>query len=78
MGSVPNNYDAGAILDIMEDSTMPYSTIQVLFIDASTKKPFGQSDVPLTALPETFALETTMHLGNQDWQVIGAEPMTAA
>jgi hypothetical protein len=57
---------------------MPHSHIHVTFIDASAQRPFAQSDVPLDRLPETFALDTTMHLGDDDWRVVKAEPITAA
>src|SRR5688572_26057710 len=33
--------------------------------------------MPSENLPENFELNTVMHLGNDDWQVIKAEPMTA-
>ena len=57
---------------------MPYSHIQVTFIDANTQMPFARSDVPLDRLPETFGLDTTMHLGDDDWRVVKAEPLTSA
>lgn len=52
--------------------------IQVLFIDASTGKPFGHTLLPVSQLPETFELATTMTISGQDWSVINAEPARAA
>ncbi len=53
-------------------------TIHVEFLDQETGKMFGQSDVPPENLPETFELNTTIHLGETDWSVISAEPMNAS
>jgi hypothetical protein len=57
---------------------MPYSHIHVTFIDADTQMPFAQSEVPLDRLPETFEMDTTMHLGDDDWHVVKADPLTTA
>ncbi len=51
--------------------------IQVLFIDASTGKAFGQALVPAERLPETFERPTTLTISGQDWSVIKAEPQRA-
>lgn len=53
------------------------STILVEFVDADTGKPFAHSRVPPDQLPETSALETTMHLGEEPWFVVSADPMTS-
>lgn len=53
------------------------STIETLFIDASTGQAIGQADMPIERLPQSFERETTMHIGNEDWTVSKAEPMTA-
>ncbi len=52
-------------------------TVETLFIDASTGKAIGQADIPGETLPSSFALETTMHIEDEDWRVVKAEPMTA-
>jgi len=52
--------------------------IQVWLIDASMGKVFAESLMPPESLPKTFELKTTLHIGEDDWQVIKAEPMTAA
>ena len=33
-------------------------------------------DLPIANLPETFELETTLHLGDNEWTVVSAEPRT--
>jgi hypothetical protein len=50
----------------------------VEFVDAATGETFAFTESPPEALPETFALNTTLHLGDQDWSVERAEPMTRA
>jgi hypothetical protein len=52
--------------------------IRVEFIDVTTQQTFLSAEVPMEQLPETFALNTVIHLGEQDWQVIAAEPLTRA
>ena len=51
--------------------------IQVLFIDASTGKPFAQTLLPAGQLPETFELSTTLTIAGQEWSVVNAEPPEA-
>jgi hypothetical protein len=52
------------------------STIHVQLIDAASGTPLGEADLPAEQLPESFATPTTLHLGNSDWQVEHAEPVT--
>lgn len=52
--------------------------IRVQFFDAATGKQFGWAEMPAEQLPESFEAATTMHLGDEDWQVVRAEPVTAA
>jgi hypothetical protein len=33
-------------------------------------------DLSIANLPETFELETTLHLGDNEWTVVSAEPRT--
>ncbi len=56
----------------------PKKHINVRFVDVSTGQVFAESQVPVEQLPETFQLQTTMHLGDQDWSVVRAEPSTSA
>jgi hypothetical protein len=55
----------------------PPATIHVEFFDAETGGRFAEVDLPPDRLPESFEAATTMHIGEQDWQVERAEPMTA-
>lgn len=52
--------------------------INVRFVDVSTGQVFAESSVPMDMLPETFELHTSMHLGDDDWTVVQAEPVTSA
>jgi hypothetical protein len=54
------------------------SKVRVTFIDDATGNSFAVTDLPPTDLPETFELDTTLHLGNEDWTVVAASPMTRA
>lgn len=51
-----------------------HDVIKVSFFETNTEKPFACSDVPAEQLPDTFEINTTMHLGDEDWHVIAAEP----
>lgn len=51
-----------------------YKVIDVTFYEGKSGKPFAQSNVPVEQLPDTFEIDTTMHLGKDDWRVVGAEP----
>ena len=50
------------------------NNIRVEFINVDTGKVFTTSDVSPENLPDTFAINTTMHLGLEDWEVVSAEP----
>lgn len=56
---------------------MPYRQIDVLFIDASTGEVFAQTRMSAENLPRSFEPQTTLHIGEQDWNVVNAEPATA-
>lgn len=51
-----------------------HGVIDVKFYEGKSDKPFAQSNVPIEQLPDTFEIDTTMHLGEEDWRVLGAEP----
>ena len=53
-------------------------TIHVVLVDAGDGEVLGQVDLPAEQLPETFAVSTTLHLGDDEWQVERAEPVTRA
>ncbi len=48
--------------------------IKVQFIDSSSGKVIGISEMPPEQLPETFELQTTMHLNDEDWSIEEAIP----
>jgi hypothetical protein len=50
-------------------------TIKVEFVNLETGQVFATSDVPTENLPDTFELNTTMHLGTEDWEVVSADPI---
>jgi hypothetical protein len=52
--------------------------IEVTLIDDATGEPFARTTIAPTDLPETFAIETTLHLGDVDWAVVHADPTSRA
>ena len=50
--------------------------ITVTLVDDSTGAVFASSKMPLDDFPETFLIDTTLHLGDDNWSVISAEPPT--
>ena len=50
------------------------SVIEVKFYEGKSEVPFAVSNVPIEQLPDTFEIDTTMHLGDDDWRIVGAEP----
>lgn len=52
--------------------------VHVVFVDATTGVTFAETDTTTDRLPATFAEQTTMHLGDEPWFVVRAEPVTAA
>ncbi|WP_145960368.1 hypothetical protein [Leminorella richardii] len=36
--------------------------------------PFMRSDVPIDSLPDTFEIDTTLHIKEEEWQVVSALP----
>lgn len=52
------------------------ATVHVLLVDAASGQPIGEVDLPPDQLPESFAKATTLHLGDSEWQVEHAEPVT--
>ena len=50
--------------------------VDVTFIDDATGAAFANAPMPPGDLPETFAVQTTMHLGTDDWRVVAADPPT--
>lgn len=54
------------------------SKVKVTFIDEATGDSFGVTEMLPTDLPESFEIDTTLHLGNEDWSVVDAQPKTRA
>lgn len=54
------------------------SKVTVTFIDDATGESFGVTAMPPTELPESFELDTTLHLGSENWSVVEARPKTRA
>ncbi|WP_433040663.1 hypothetical protein [Dactylosporangium sp. CS-033363] len=54
------------------------ATVQVTFVDAGSGQPFARSEMPAEQLPESFAAQTSLQLGQDQWVVERAEPETRA
>ncbi|MEJ7604327.1 MAG: hypothetical protein WKG01_41085 [Kofleriaceae bacterium] len=54
------------------------TTIRVELVNAATGGSMGEANMPADRLPDSFDAQTTMHLGNDEWQVVTAEPMSRA
>jgi len=52
--------------------------VTVTLIDDATGAAFATTTMPSADLPESFEIETTLHLGEADWSVVHAEPRTRA
>jgi hypothetical protein len=50
--------------------------VLVTLIDDATGVAFATSKMPPADLPESFEIETTLHLGEANWSVVHAEPRT--
>lgn len=49
-------------------------TVTVTFVNQLDQSIIGRSELAVEQLPETFAINTVMHLGDEDWQILKAEP----
>ena len=52
--------------------------VTMTLIDDATGAVFASSNMSPDDLPDSFDIETTLHLGGEDWSVIRAEPETKA
>ncbi len=52
------------------------SIVHVTFVEAGSGRPLGQSEIPADQLPESFAPQTTLHIGEQAFAVERADPPT--
>jgi len=48
--------------------------VSVTFIDNSTGKIIGVTEMPSADLPESFQPATTLHIGEVDWSIVQAIP----
>jgi len=48
--------------------------IEVQFFEGNKSSPFAKSKIPVDQLPDTFEIDTTLHLAGEDWRVLAAEP----
>ncbi len=54
------------------------SKVEVTFVDDATGESFGVTQMRPADLPESFELDTTLHLGGAEWSVVVAQPKTRA
>ena len=52
--------------------------VVVNFIDDATGVAFAKTEMPPADLPESFEIETTLQLGEDNWSIVHAEPKTRA
>src|SRR5262245_26378900 len=50
--------------------------VALTLIDDATGTAFATTEMPPADLPESFEIETTLHIGEADWSVVYAEPRT--
>jgi len=55
--------------------TKNHTTIEVKFIDVNTETEFATSNMPIDQLPDTFAINTNMNIGDENWTILHAEPI---
>ena len=54
------------------------SKVSVKFVDDASGEIFATTEIPPNDLPESFELDTTLHLSDADWTVVDAQPRTRA
>lgn len=52
-----------------------YRVIEVKFYEGQAEKPFAISNIHIEQLPDTFEINTNMHLGDVNWTIIDANPL---
>jgi len=50
--------------------------VLVTFMDDVTGAAFAKTEMAPEDLPESFEIETTLHIGEAEWSVVRAEPLT--
>lgn len=53
-------------------------TIATTFVEEKSGRVIGKVDLPIGQLPDTFAIETQLEIGNQKYMVVKSEPPTKA
>jgi len=51
-------------------------SIDVEFYERGQVEPFARASTPIDQLPDTFEIETTLHIKGEEWQVSNAKPAT--
>ncbi|BBM86695.1 hypothetical protein [Candidatus Uabimicrobium amorphum] len=54
---------------------MEENKVNVEFYEFTSKQLFANSQIPLEQLPDSFAINTTIHFGDSDWKVMAAQPL---
>jgi len=52
-----------------------FKVIEVEFYEGESSTPFAASDIPIEQLPDTFEIDTTINMGENDWRIIDAKPL---
>ncbi|MEZ5941308.1 MAG: hypothetical protein R3C18_07950 [Planctomycetaceae bacterium] len=50
--------------------------VSVTFIDDASGQIIATSEMPPENLPDSFERDTTLHLGDENWSVVDAQPLT--
>jgi hypothetical protein len=50
--------------------------VSVTLIDDDTTETTPTFDLPIDNLPDTFEIETTLHLRDDDWSIVQADPQS--
>lgn len=53
-------------------------TVRVQFFEQGTSEPFAVSDMPPEQLPESFVIDTMIHIGDDNWSIVRTEPSLRA
>ncbi len=54
--------------------TKNYSEIDVQFFEPQAGRPFATTKSPIEQLPDTFEIRTTLHIGDDEWRIVSADP----
>lgn len=51
-----------------------HQVIEVQFVDAQEQQELGMTQMPIEQLPDTFAINTELTLGDEQWIILDADP----